>query len=245
MLSTQNRRSPTICVRDATDTSRIPKRRSATCSTTASRAKARKLCAPTDCTSTSTRARAPGPTPRAGRDAANRKRVRNTNFKTESTVYGLSRYPPSVSIYIYLYRWFLAKQFLFFLFFFYDYRLCSYVRVRRSETERRLHVSQREDAQQPGPERRAPRVRASGWLSEVLRVPQRHHASRTGMLDRRSVQRGVAKVRPARERARMVSGKRQIFYAARGKTLVTATNHEYKSCCAGANPGIILGGEGG
>lgn len=63
-----------------------------------------------------------------------------------------------------------------------------------SEIERRFHVSQRKDPQQPGPERSTPCVRTPGRLSEVLRLPQRHHPAGTGLFDRRSVQRGVAKV---------------------------------------------------
>lgn len=76
----QNNRSPTICARGVTVTSRIRRRRSATCSTTASRARARKSSVPTDYTSTSTRGRARGQRPPAAPDAANRTRVSQTNL---------------------------------------------------------------------------------------------------------------------------------------------------------------------
>lgn len=74
-----------------------------------------------------------------------------------------------------------------------------------SETQRRFHVPQRKDPQQPGPERGAPRVRAPGRLSEVLRLPERHNSAGTGMFGERSVQRRIAEMRSARERTRMVN----------------------------------------
>lgn len=87
---------------------------------------------------------------------------------------------------------------------------CFSVSRCRSETERRFHVPQGKDPDEPGPKRSAPRVRASGRLPEVLRVSQRRDAQGTGMFDRRGVQRGVAKVRPARERGGMVSVTRYL-----------------------------------
>lgn len=59
---------------------------------------------------------------------------------------------------------------------------------RHSETQRRLHVSERKDPQQPRPKCRPPRVRAPRRLPKVLRVSERHHPPGTRMFGRRSVQ---------------------------------------------------------
>lgn len=74
-----------------------------------------------------------------------------------------------------------------------------------SEIERRIFVSQRQNAQQPWPECRASRFRSSGRLSKVLRMSQRYHPQGTRMFSRRSFQRRIPKVWSARKRARMVS----------------------------------------
>lgn len=81
-------------------------------------------------------------------------------------------------------------------------------------------MSQGEGAQQPGPERGSSRVRSPGRLSEVLRLPERHHPQGTGMFDRRGFQRGVAKVRFAAKRGRMVSA----FYYRHNRTITYSSS---------------------